>query len=176
MLLYCRCSPSLPSSMLLFSSFSIVFDMMLCQHFFLFVSVLASCGWQQLEPWHSNELAAARRAACRVGPPGSSFVSDDILISPSYWSFLESATGRAQTATDRLSSVAAVSACVPTPCVCACIPDFCQRAQEPQGRAKTAKIGSGPHTRFRNRNCRVNFGLRRVCPVLCLRTMDSARL
>ena len=29
----------------------------------------------------SNELAAARRAACRVGPPGSSFfASDDILL------------------------------------------------------------------------------------------------
>ena len=35
---------------------------------------------QQLQPWHSNELAAARRAACRVGPPGSCFVSDDIII------------------------------------------------------------------------------------------------
>ena len=60
--------------------FSIVFDMILCQHFFLFVNVLGSCGWQQLLPWHSNELAAARRVACRVGPPGSCFVSDDILI------------------------------------------------------------------------------------------------
>ena len=29
----------------------------------------------------SNELAAARRAVCRVGPPGSSFLaSDDILL------------------------------------------------------------------------------------------------
>ena len=75
--------------------FSIVFDMILCQHFFLFVNVLGSCGWQQLLPWHSNELAAARRVACRVGPPGSCFVSDDILIKST---FLESATGRAQTA------------------------------------------------------------------------------
>ena len=102
---------------------------------------------QQLQPWHSNELAAARRAACRVGPPGSSFfASDDILLKSIFvrkvrLGRLEMRAGAYSTTlrdcTDVLTAHGA--------CFFACI---LSRPQELLGHGNFGQLKSGRQTRF----------------------------
>ena len=93
----------------------------------------------------SNEFAA-RRAACRVGPPGSSFfASDDILLKSIFvrkvrLGRLEMRAG-AYSTTLRLHRCADSSRCMLFCCILS-------RPQELKGHGKFVELKSGRQTRF----------------------------
>ena len=115
---------------------------------------MADARWERLLARVARKRARSR-PPCHVlrSPVGSS-------LHPASSSSSTSSSGRCAPETARthlcrcalLSGHARADSLRVHACVCICV-----RAQEGQERRKSAKIGSGPQTRYRNRRCCMNF-------------------